>query len=95
MVHDKDDGYEHVYEYIPIGTPTAETISKLSAIKPGDDHGDRKEASHTLLIPLLRSYLITSHRRSDCRNRDTSTIPHQQKDVDAKDGSAHRRGKSD
>ena len=49
MVHDKDDGYEHVYEYIPIGTPTAETISKLSAIKPGDDHGDRKEASHTYL----------------------------------------------
>ena len=40
-VNTKDGGYEHVYEFVPIGTPTAETIAKLSELKPSDEHGDR------------------------------------------------------
>lgn len=54
-MNEKDDGYEHVLEYIPIGTPTAETISKLSEITAGDDHGDRELVILQLIYPFSQT----------------------------------------
>ncbi|KAI0089844.1 SPOC like C-terminal domain-containing protein [Irpex rosettiformis] len=58
MVHEKDGGYDHVSEYIPVGTPSSETISKLSEIKPGDDHGDPIDAI-IVGIETQTEYLIS------------------------------------
>lgn len=45
IVHQKDGGYEHVYEFIPIGTPNAATIAKISSIRPAEEIGDRAALS--------------------------------------------------
>ncbi|KAF8665093.1 hypothetical protein AX16_000561 [Volvariella volvacea WC 439] len=40
LVHDKDGGYDHVQEYIPIAQPNAGTLAKLDAIRPSTVSGD-------------------------------------------------------
>jgi hypothetical protein len=87
-VNENDGGYEHVLEYIPITTPTAETISKLSEIRPGEDYGDRKLVD-TLPLTRSTSILSTSHRCYNCRSRDSSATSYQQKNMDSKDGVTH------
>ena len=37
----KDGGYDHVYEYIPIGQPNAGTLAQLSDLQPSTEIGDR------------------------------------------------------
>ncbi|THG94528.1 hypothetical protein EW026_g6962 [Hermanssonia centrifuga] len=44
IVHSKDGGYDHVYEYIPIAQPTAATLAKLSGLEPSTDVGDPIDA---------------------------------------------------
>lgn len=50
VVHDKNGGYEHVSEYIPIAQPNATTLAKLDALKPSESSGDR---AYTLLFHIL------------------------------------------
>ena len=47
VVHDKNGGYEHVAEYIPIAQPNAATLAKLDAVKPSESSGDRS-CTHVL-----------------------------------------------
>jgi hypothetical protein len=42
IVNEENGGYDNVYEYIPVGTPSPATISKIAAIKPSKSVGDRK-----------------------------------------------------
>ncbi|KIP04439.1 hypothetical protein PHLGIDRAFT_15192 [Phlebiopsis gigantea 11061_1 CR5-6] len=44
IVNRKDGGYEHVYEFVPIGTPTAATIAKINSICPAEEIGDPVDA---------------------------------------------------
>ncbi|CAL1697373.1 unnamed protein product [Somion occarium] len=44
IINDKDGGYEHVSEYIPIGQPNANTLAKLSALQASEEHGDPIDA---------------------------------------------------
>ena len=41
IVNRKDGGYEHVYEFISIGTPSAATITQINTIRPAEEIGDR------------------------------------------------------
>lgn len=41
VVNAKDGGYDHVYEYIPIGQPNAATLAQLSDLQPSTEIGDR------------------------------------------------------
>ncbi len=41
-INDKDGGYDHVTEFIPIGQPNAGTLAKLSALEASTEVGDRK-----------------------------------------------------
>jgi ATP-dependent DNA helicase 2 subunit 2 len=41
MINDKNGGYEHVSEYIPIGQAHAGTLAKLDALTPSPVVGDR------------------------------------------------------
>jgi ATP-dependent DNA helicase 2 subunit 2 len=50
VVHDKNGGYEHVSEYIPIAQPNATTLAKLDALKPSESSGDR---AYTLIFHIL------------------------------------------
>jgi hypothetical protein len=34
-------GYEHVTEFIPVGQPSAQTMTKIKSLKPSTDIGDR------------------------------------------------------
>ena len=47
IVNRKDGGYEHVYEFIAIGTPNAATIAKISSIRPAEEIGDRTLCRHS------------------------------------------------
>ncbi|KAI0344219.1 SPOC domain-like protein [Trametopsis cervina] len=58
IVNMKDGGYDHVSEYIPIGTPSVDTIAKLSEIMPGDTCGDPIDAL-IVGIETQAKYLIT------------------------------------
>lgn len=40
IVNKKDGGYDHVYDFIPIGTPSAATIAKINSIQPAEEIGD-------------------------------------------------------
>lgn len=42
VVNGKEGGYEHVYEYISIAQPNANTLAKLSDLQPSTEVGDRK-----------------------------------------------------
>lgn len=41
VVNAENGGYEHVFEYIPIGQPNAGTLAKLSELQPATEIGDR------------------------------------------------------
>ena len=41
ILNERGDGYEHVYEYIPIAQPNSSTIAKLNALRATDVCGDR------------------------------------------------------
>lgn len=40
-VNDSNGGYEHVTEFISIGQPNAQTMTKIKSIKPSTSIGDR------------------------------------------------------
>jgi ATP-dependent DNA helicase 2 subunit 2 len=42
VLNEHGDGYEHVYEYIPIAQPNATTLTKLDALRPTSVCGDRQ-----------------------------------------------------
>ncbi|KAI0079062.1 SPOC domain-like protein [Panus rudis PR-1116 ss-1] len=44
IVNSKDGGYEHVTEFIPIGTPNADTLAQLDTIQATQEHGDPIDA---------------------------------------------------
>ncbi|OCH84687.1 ku80-like protein [Obba rivulosa] len=44
IVNEKNGGYEHVTEYIPIAQPDAGTLAKISAIQPSETTGDAIDA---------------------------------------------------
>lgn len=41
VVNESNGGYEHVTEFIPIGQPNAQTMTKIKSIKPSTSVGDR------------------------------------------------------
>ncbi|KAI0039555.1 SPOC domain-like protein [Auriscalpium vulgare] len=43
-INDKDGGYEHVSEFIPIGQPNAGTLAKLASLQPSETIGDPIDA---------------------------------------------------
>ncbi|TCD60796.1 ATP-dependent DNA helicase II subunit 2 [Steccherinum ochraceum] len=43
-IHEKDGGYEHVSEFIPIGQPNAGTLAKLNTLEPSTEIGDPIDA---------------------------------------------------
>lgn len=42
VINEKNGGYEHVTEFIPIGKPDASTLAKLASLQPSEVVGDRK-----------------------------------------------------
>ncbi|THH30384.1 hypothetical protein EUX98_g3795 [Antrodiella citrinella] len=44
MIHDRDGGYDHVKEFIPICHPNAGTLAKLSTLKASTQTGDPVDA---------------------------------------------------
>ncbi|KDQ54942.1 hypothetical protein JAAARDRAFT_196318 [Jaapia argillacea MUCL 33604] len=44
VINEKNGGYEHVSEYIPIGQPNANTLAQLSALEPSEITGDPIDA---------------------------------------------------
>ncbi|KAG6333279.1 hypothetical protein ID866_5813 [Astraeus odoratus] len=44
IVNEKHGGYEHVSEYIPIGTPNSATLAKLDELEPSEMCGDPIDA---------------------------------------------------
>ncbi|KAG8220208.1 SPOC domain-like protein [Butyriboletus roseoflavus] len=44
VVNEKNGGYEHVSEYIPIGQPNAETLAKLDELQASETAGDPIDA---------------------------------------------------
>jgi ATP-dependent DNA helicase 2 subunit 2 len=40
IINDKDGGYEHVTEYIPIAQPNSGTLARIDAIEPSTVAGD-------------------------------------------------------
>ncbi|KAH8101566.1 SPOC domain-like protein [Cristinia sonorae] len=44
VINERDGGYEHVSEFIPIGQPNAGTLAKLSALQPSTEIGDPVDA---------------------------------------------------
>ena len=41
ILNERGDGYDHVYDYIPIAQPNSNTIAKLDALRATDVCGDR------------------------------------------------------
>ena len=41
-MNSKDGGYERVFEFVPICTPSAATIAKINSICPSEEIGDRR-----------------------------------------------------
>jgi hypothetical protein len=41
IIHEKNGGYQHVSEYIPIAHPNSTTLAKLDALQPSENSGDR------------------------------------------------------
>lgn len=41
IIHEKNGGYQHVSEYIPIAQPNSTTLAKLDALQPSENSGDR------------------------------------------------------
>ncbi|KAG1738615.1 SPOC domain-like protein [Suillus paluster] len=44
LVHEKNGGYNHVTEFIPIAQPNASTLAKLDALQPSETSGDPIDA---------------------------------------------------
>ncbi|KAL4254498.1 ATP-dependent DNA helicase II subunit 2 [Abortiporus biennis] len=44
IINGKAGGYEHVTEYIPIGQPNSETLTKISELEPSTEVGDPVDA---------------------------------------------------
>ncbi|EIW86315.1 SPOC domain-like protein [Coniophora puteana RWD-64-598 SS2] len=44
VVNEKNGGYDHVTEFIPIGQPNATTLAKLDTLKPSETSGDPIDA---------------------------------------------------
>ena len=65
IVNKKDGGYDHVYEYVPIGAPNADTIAKITSIAPSEEIGDRKSRSKSRLF--TSNCFSFSYRRAHCR----------------------------
>lgn len=55
IVNEKNGGYEHVSEYIPIGQPNAGTLAKLDALEPSSVAGDRERCLSEKPNVLLRN----------------------------------------
>jgi hypothetical protein len=63
IINEKNGGYEHVTEYIPIAQPNAGTLAKLDELEPSTVIGDRL-SYFSLLDMLCNLDLIPSGRRS-------------------------------
>ena len=48
IVNEKQGGYQHIEEYIPIGTPNSGTLVKLDELRPSETYGDREFHFSTL-----------------------------------------------
>ncbi|KAG2160210.1 SPOC domain-like protein [Suillus bovinus] len=44
IIHEKNGGYQHVLEYIPIAQPNSATLAKLDALQPSEYSGDPIDA---------------------------------------------------
>ncbi|KAG2132365.1 SPOC like C-terminal domain-containing protein [Suillus clintonianus] len=44
IIHEKNGGYQHVSEYIPITQPNSTTLAKLDALQPSENSGDPIDA---------------------------------------------------
>ncbi|KAG1825465.1 SPOC like C-terminal domain-containing protein [Suillus subaureus] len=44
IIHEKNGGYQHVSEYIPIAHPNSTTLAKLDALQPSENSGDPIDA---------------------------------------------------
>ena len=67
IINEKNGGYEHVTEYIPIAQPNAGTLAKLDELEPSTVIGDR--LSYFPCCHMLgNSDLIPSGRCSHCRD---------------------------
>ncbi|KAG2370362.1 SPOC like C-terminal domain-containing protein [Suillus spraguei] len=44
IIHEKNGGYQHVSEYIPIAPPNSATLAKLDALQPSENSGDPIDA---------------------------------------------------
>ncbi|KAG2046414.1 SPOC domain-like protein [Suillus hirtellus] len=44
IIHEKNGGYQHVSEYIPIAQPNSATLAKLDALQPSEYSGDPIDA---------------------------------------------------
>ncbi|KAG1761756.1 SPOC like C-terminal domain-containing protein [Suillus occidentalis] len=44
IIHEKNGGYQHVSEYIPIAQPNSTTLAKLDALQPSENSGDPIDA---------------------------------------------------
>ena len=53
IINEKNGGYDHVSEYIPIAQPNANTLGKLQSLRPSTTAGDR-----TLLSNLLKCQIV-------------------------------------
>jgi ATP-dependent DNA helicase 2 subunit 2 len=57
IINQKDGGYEHVSEYIPIGQPNASTLAKIDELRASETTGDRKPA---LVMPSFPTHSFIS-----------------------------------
>lgn len=93
IVNRKDGGYEHVYEFVHIGTPSAATIAKINSICPAEEVGDR--AFKACSFYDVSRNIPYSCGCINCGYRDPGPLSWKQKDLDTQDGAPHGWRKPD
>ncbi|KAF9652062.1 SPOC domain-like protein, partial [Thelephora ganbajun] len=61
ILNERGDGYEHVYEYIPIAQPNSNTIAKLNALRATDMCGDPIDA---LIVAIETQHIYLSSKKT-------------------------------
>ncbi|KAG1777312.1 SPOC like C-terminal domain-containing protein [Suillus placidus] len=61
IIHEKNGGYQHVSEYIPITHPSSTTLAKLDALQPSEHSGDPIDA---LIVGIETQDIYLNKRRT-------------------------------
>ncbi|KAG2345381.1 SPOC domain-like protein [Suillus weaverae] len=61
IIHEKNGGYQHVSEYIPIAQPSSTTLAKLDALQPSEHSGDPIDA---LIVGIETQDIYLNKRRT-------------------------------